>query len=100
MDKSQKKQMRQQWRDQQRAEARAKFPLPPDELKSMFDMLNIELPRQGCDHSRRLTKAWLISRSHDVESVFTWLDDNGGFCDCEVLANSEQYVEEAMRGVE
>jgi hypothetical protein len=96
MDKSQRKQALQKWRAQQRAEARAKFPLPPSELKAMFDMLDVEFPRQGCDRSRRLTKAWLTTRGHDVESVFAWLDDNGGFCDCEILANSEQYFEDAM----
>jgi hypothetical protein len=63
----------------------------------MFDMLDVELRRQDCDHSRRLTKAWLVSRGHNVDTVFAWLDDNGGFCDCEALANSEQYFEEAMR---
>lgn len=61
----------------------------------MFDMLDVELPLQGCDHSRRITKAWLVGRGHDVETVFAWLDTQGGYCDCEVLANVEQEVDEA-----
>jgi Protein of unknown function (DUF2695) len=100
MDKRQKKQMRQKWREKQRSEARSKFPLPPSELKAMFDTLADDLHKQGCDHSRRLTKVWLASRGHDIHAVFAWLDENGGFCDCEVLANSEQYFEEAMHDVE
>jgi hypothetical protein len=96
MDKSQKKQMRQNWREQQRAQARSRFPLPPSELKAMFDMLDVELPQKGCDHTRRITKEWLQSRNHNVDEVFSWLDDNGGYCDCEVLANCEQYVDDAM----
>jgi hypothetical protein len=96
MDKRRKKQKLDEWRAQQRANARAKLPLPPAELKLMFDMLDVEFPRQGCDHSRRLTKAWLESRGHDVEKVFVCLDDHGGHCDCEVLANVEQSFEDAM----
>ena len=74
---SEKKRLKQQWRDQQRKAALSAFPLPVAELKAMFDMLDVELPLQGCDHSRgnsrRLTQAWLMSRGHDVASVFAWL---------------------------
>jgi hypothetical protein len=62
----------------------------------MFDMLDTELPRQGCDRSRRLTQQWLEGRGHDAESVFTWLDQLGSFCDCEIIANIEEHVEDAM----
>jgi hypothetical protein len=97
MDKRDKKRARQQWRVNQRAEARSKFPLQPDELRALFDRLDNELPHLGCDHTRRITIAWLESQGHPVESVCAWLDENGGFCDCEVLANSEQSFVEAMR---
>ena len=63
----------------------------------MFDMLDVELPRQGCDHSRRLTQAWLAARGYEAANVFAWLDEHGGYCDCEVLANVEQVVDEARR---
>jgi hypothetical protein len=71
--------------------------LPGAELVGMFDMLNMELPIQGCDHSRWITKSWLARRGHDVETVFAWLETQGGYCDCEVLANVEQEVDEARR---
>jgi hypothetical protein len=98
MDKGKKKQMLHLWREQERKTARSRLPLSPSELRALFDMLNLELPCQGCDHSRRITLSWLEGRGHDVERVFAWLDETGGFCDCEVLANSEQDFEEAMRG--
>jgi hypothetical protein len=98
MDKSQKKALRREVRDRERAQAHASLPLSPNEMRAMFDMLDAELPRRGCDHTRALTKAWLEAGGHNVDAVFAWLNDNGGFCDCEVLANSEQYFEEAMRG--
>jgi hypothetical protein len=98
MDNNRKKQLKDQWRNQQRQAARSAFPLSADELRAMFDMLDVQLPREGCDHSRRLTEAWLKSRGHDVDRVSAWLDTLGGFCDCEVLANVEQEVDDAMSG--
>jgi hypothetical protein len=97
MDHAQKKLLKTQWRDQERKAAMAAFPLPVAELKAMFDMLDAELPRKGCDHSRRLTQAWLTSRGFDVERVFAWLDTQGGFCDCEILANVEESVDDATK---
>jgi len=85
------------WKDSQRAEARAKIPLPNEELQALFDMLDHDLPHKGCDHTRRLSQAFLRQRGHDVAFVFAWLDENGGFCDCEVLANTEQYWRDSLQ---
>ena len=60
-------------------------------------MLDAEIPSRGCDHTRRLTRAWLESRGHDVGRVFEWLDAQGGFCDCEILANVEEKVVDAIK---
>jgi hypothetical protein len=56
---------------------------------------NQRLPEAGCAHTRGLTDAWLTDHGHSIAEVHQWLDDNGGFCDCEVLANSEQAWREA-----
>lgn len=96
MNESQKR-MKTQWRDQQRKAALAALPLSVSELRAMFDMLDAEFPRQGCDHTRRLTRTWLESRGHDVARVFAWLDTQGGFCDCEILANVEEKLDDAIK---
>ena len=96
MNEAQKR-MKAQWREQQRKAALAALPLPVPEIQAMFDMLNVEFPRQGCDHTRRLTLAWLETRGHDVQEVFAWLDTQGGFCDCEILANVEEKVDDATK---
>lgn len=90
MDKKRKQQLRREWQEKQRSEARSALPMPYADMKAMFDMLDIQLPSQGCDHTRHLTRSWLESHGKDVEAVFAWLDNTGGFCDCEVLANSEE----------
>jgi hypothetical protein len=92
-----KEKLKSQWRGQQRKAALAALPLPVAELKAMFDMLNLELPKQGCDHTRRLTRSWLAGRGHDIDRVFDWLETQGGFCDCEVLFNVPEQVDEAAK---
>ncbi len=97
MDKAQKRQLKTQWREQQRRAAFAALPLSLTELRAMFDMLRKEVPRRGCDHTRRLTLGWLAERGHDVQRVFAWLDTQGGFCDCEVIMNVPEAVDEAAK---
>ena len=95
MDKDDKKRRLREWRESQRTAAHAALPLPDSEMLALFNMLDERLPSAGCDHTRRLTTAWLDSRQHAHGPVLQWLDDNGGFCDCEVLANAEQAWEAA-----
>jgi hypothetical protein len=68
-------------------------------MQAMFDMLDAEIPRQGCDHTLSLTRAWLASKGLPAEPVVAWLHDNGGFCDCEALANAEGAWRSAMHDV-
>jgi hypothetical protein len=88
------------WKADQRAAARAKFPLPYDRMQALFDMLDVELSRAPCDHTLRSTCAWLESNQLPAEQVIAWLQENGGYCDCEALANAEQAWQEAMRGTD
>jgi hypothetical protein len=90
MDKVDKKARLRAWREGKRDAARARLPLDHSETEALLDMLDTELPRSGCNHTRRLTDAWLQERGHSIEEVHRWLDDNSGFCDCTVLANAEQ----------
>ncbi len=97
MDRETKKALKKQWAQQQRATVRSTLPLGEDAMRAMFDWLEEALPDCGCDHSRRLTTAWLQEHGHPVEAVSAWLDNNGGFCDCEVLANAADRFEDAVK---
>jgi hypothetical protein len=97
VDDATKKRLKKQVRARERAAALAALPLPFAELEAMFDMLEAELESQSCDHTRRITQAWLVTRGHDPAAVFRWLDEHGGYCDCEVLANVPDEVEEARK---
>ena len=97
MDKAEEKARLRGWRAQARNAARARFPLPNHEMEAMFSVLDERLSGVACDHSRRLTDAWLSERGHPLAPVHAWLDETGGFCDCEILMNSEQAWREANR---
>ncbi|KAF1699784.1 DUF2695 domain-containing protein [Pseudoxanthomonas suwonensis] len=58
----------------------------------MFDHLEDALA-DGCDHSLRFTRQFLASRGIEPDRVLPWLEEHGGYCDCEVLANVEEHWE-------
>jgi hypothetical protein len=67
-------------------------------MKKLFDMLDTELPRVGCNHTLRLVSQWCKSQAIPFAKVEGWLWDNGGYCDCEALANAEEAWQDAIRG--
>jgi hypothetical protein len=96
-DKQNRKAALAAWKAQQRAAARAALPLPIDQMQALFDMLDVELPRSGCDHTLRLVRAWCNQQGIPFGAVDDWLLGNGGCCDCEALANAEEAFLEAIR---
>jgi hypothetical protein len=88
-----------QWRAQQRAAARAKLPLPDEQMQAMFDMLDSALPNRGCDHTLRLVREWSVEHGLAFDAVAAWCHENGGHCDCEVLSNCEERWQDAKHDV-
>jgi hypothetical protein len=97
LDKNSRKASLVRWKSQQRADARSKLPLPDSEMKKLFDMLDEELPRVGCDHTLRLVSQWCDLHAVPFAKVESWLRDNGGYCDCEALANAEEAWQDTIR---
>ena len=96
MDPSEKKRRVKAWREGERAKARAAFPLAVEQLRDLFDSVGTAVDEQGCDESLRFTMRWLTDHALDPASVVPWLQENGGWCDCEVVANAEQAAAEAL----
>jgi hypothetical protein len=76
------------WKQRGREAARSAFPLPDDQLQSMFRAVEAQIGEHGCDHSHRFTSEWLAENQQPVEKVVGWLEAHGGYCDCEVAANA------------
>jgi Protein of unknown function (DUF2695) len=90
MDRKEKKRLVDEWARENRAAARAALPLPDDQFQALFDYVDEHLESQGCDHSRRFTEQWLSMKGVVAEPVLRWLEENGGYCDCEAIANAEE----------
>lgn len=86
-----------QWRASQREASRRLLPQPPETLGTLFDFLRDRLTHDVCDHTFKHSRAWILQSGVDEAMVLKWLEDNGGFCDCEALANSSKAWEDAMK---
>ena len=64
--------------------------MPADHFRELFEHLDERLGIENCAHDLRLTEAFLDDLDCDTEAVLCWLEENGGGCDCEVLANIEE----------
>jgi len=94
MDKKEREEIRNQLAEKELAEFRKSLPFDEDIFPKLFDFLDIELNKKGCNHTTILTKTFLDKNGvSNATNVIEWLTDNGGFCDCEVLANVEGLFE-------
>lgn len=95
-----KREMRDKYKASQRAKVRESMPITDEQAQSLFDHLDVALPKAGCDHSRALTDAWAAVNGVDADRLGMWLRSVGGHCDCEVLGNAEQAWLESLRGTD
>jgi hypothetical protein len=85
MDKSQRKNALKRWKQADHTQAIAAMPLSPEQLRRLLDYLDASL--RSCDHTTRHTTIFLDAENLEREKVLSWLCEQSGFCDCEVLAN-------------
>jgi len=65
------------------------MPISFVDLGALFNHLDAKLGEVGCDHTSKITQAFLQKRNLEFEKIIPWLQEHGGYCDCEVLANVE-----------
>lgn len=82
------------WKTQERNAAKDAFPLPDGILGELFAHVSAAVDHDGCDHTLKATEAWLGGRLVDRLGLLAWLEKNGGYCDCEVVANAADHWEQ------
>jgi hypothetical protein len=97
-EKDRRKELLYAVREDARRKVRDSLPLPAPVLKALFDYANQHLESSECDHTLRHVRDFIHHHGLSEDAVVTWLENNGGYCDCEALANSEQVLEEAVPG--
>ena len=69
------------------------LPMDKETFNELFDYLDERLG-DGCDHTINMTLDFLKDKEvKNIDQVVEWLNDKGGYCDCEVLANVEEMFE-------
>lgn len=64
------------------------------EFEQLFEFLGEGLAHRGCDGTHRLTLEFLRARRAPNETaVLDFCEQNGGYCDCEVLSNMQDCFE-------
>jgi hypothetical protein len=90
MDKAKRKEIRNQLAEKELVEFKSGLPIDENTFPELFDYLDSQLGKKGCDHTTILTRTFLDKKGvSNTAQVIKWLTDNGGFCDCEILANVE-----------
>ena len=76
--------------------AKPKLPTSKKNLQKLFDWIDEKLADVDCDCTLRHAREFIRKLGLDEAVVVDWLEDHGGYCDCEVLINVE-YLGGALR---
>ena len=96
MDKLTKKDLLKKFKKETKENLKSSLPIPVETFKALFDHLDMKLNEQECDDTLAITIEYLETENLPLDSTVEWLKNNGGFCDCEVLANIEEKINEII----
>nr|WP_277605722.1 DUF2695 domain-containing protein [Glycomyces sp. L485] len=64
--------------------------LDREQLDQLYEFVDSRLNTSGCDYSQRFAIEWLEGRYQvDTEAVLAGLRELGGYCDCEIMMNTD-----------
>lgn len=63
----------------------AALPAGKYDIEDLFDFLEFKLEKEECNHSLRFAMQYMMENRLDFPKLTSWLQENGGFCDCKVL---------------
>lgn len=93
MDKQRKKELLAQFKKQEEEKFLKGLNTDIKNIHQLLDHLDQYLEETPCDHTLVETTMHLNKYNIDVDSTLDWLRHNGGYCDCEVLANLDDQIE-------
>lgn len=62
------------------------LPAGQETISGLLDYVEDELYETACDHSLRHAMRFMMERNLNFGKITSWLNDNGGYCDCKVMA--------------
>jgi hypothetical protein len=85
-DSERRKEIRRALRDAERRTAEHGLPASKVVLRALFDYVDARL-EEGCDQTLKHTLEFANRHNLESNSLVKWLNEYGGYCDCEVIAN-------------
>ena len=73
------------------------LPISIDGLQKCFDFLDKKLSEKGCDNTFKFTFGFIEQNNLPKNDLIQWFSDNGGFCDCEILMNVEDKINDKLK---
>lgn len=61
------------------------LPARKEQIEDMFDFIEFKLERESCNHSLRFAMQYMMENRLNFPKVTSWLNENGGYCDCKVM---------------
>ena len=61
------------------------LPAGPETVSELLDYLEDELYDSECNHSLQKSMKFMMERKLDFPKFTSWLNNNGGYCDCKVM---------------
>jgi hypothetical protein len=89
-EKIKRQAIKQALRQAEQERFRATLPISPELLRTLFDFVDQQLSQNECDNTFKYALYFLSDHQIDANPVVHWLENLGGYCDCEILANVEE----------
>lgn len=64
----------------------AGLPARQETISELLDFVEDELYETVCNHSLQYSMKYMMENRLDFGKITSWLNNNGGYCDCKVLA--------------
>ena len=66
------------------------LPATREQIEDLFDYLDVRLAKNACAHDLKFTMQFLMENRLNMPKFMSWLNENGAYCDCEILENVER----------
>jgi hypothetical protein len=67
------------------------LPAGPQTISGMLDYIEDELYESECNDTLRHAMRFMMENRLDFPKITTWLNENGGYCDCKVMDEIAPY---------
>ena len=61
------------------------LPAGQETISYLIDHVEDELSEAECNHSLQFSMRYMMENRLNFGKITSWLNDNGGYCDCKVL---------------